>query len=557
MFFGLTLSITPATKAEAALETKISFDEATPVLNYYDQNSYIFALEKMSDGVLYQTAVCSGWDDPKCRDGSYTANVIFPVCKTITDQNCIEYLEVTSEKVFDGTSKLIKTLNPNGLASLKLTSPKGDYQDVKPSGSGLSLFEVPSLTAAGEVSKFAVKVRISFSQDGSRAFSATVIPYSDGNTGYSDPEVKEGDISNVPGKKNIYASNGDPRCVWSEKGACGIETSFPKGAKIKLSIRVGDFFTPWLHGRLVEPSFDFTDIDVLQKRLTITAKPAVISGVSANIAIAENLKVLQSALCPPMYRGAFCSGDPATDIPRFVNQNGNRYSDSGWTSPFKIFELLEKFFPSRASSSKETWFFKTVPLSSYPTLSICANQKTKSPFLGVINTNAIVYDAGGLKFKDGYLDYTVGGVRSNPDGSDFMGTYDLVLNGEFARCLFGLGEKVPVSATVSIVSNDTESKVQTTFFKDDGKWIRFGAYGFTFSSPTFKVKLTQDPSAVAVQTPTPSVESKVQEVKPTQTVTTQAIKPVATKKTITCIKGKTSKKLTGLNPKCPAGYKKK
>ena len=84
LFFGLTLSITPATKADAALETKISFDEATPVLNYYDQNSYIFALEKMSDGVLYQTAVCSGWDDPKCRDGSYTANVIFPVCKNVT-----------------------------------------------------------------------------------------------------------------------------------------------------------------------------------------------------------------------------------------------------------------------------------------------------------------------------------------------------------------------------------------------------------------------------------------------------------------------------------------
>jgi hypothetical protein len=30
---------------------------------------------------------------------------------------------------------------------------------------------------------------------------------------------------------------------------------------------------------------------------------------------------------------------------------------------------------------------------------------------------------------------------------------------------------------------------------------------------------------------------------------------VATKKTITCIKGKTTKKVTGTNPKCPAGYK--
>jgi hypothetical protein len=29
----------------------------------------------------------------------------------------------------------------------------------------------------------------------------------------------------------------------------------------------------------------------------------------------------------------------------------------------------------------------------------------------------------------------------------------------------------------------------------------------------------------------------------------------STKKTITCTKGKTTKKVTGTNPKCPAGYK--
>jgi hypothetical protein len=32
---------------------------------------------------------------------------------------------------------------------------------------------------------------------------------------------------------------------------------------------------------------------------------------------------------------------------------------------------------------------------------------------------------------------------------------------------------------------------------------------------------------------------------------------VADKKTINCIKGKTVKKVTGINPKCPAGYKTK
>ena len=34
-------------------------------------------------------------------------------------------------------------------------------------------------------------------------------------------------------------------------------------------------------------------------------------------------------------------------------------------------------------------------------------------------------------------------------------------------------------------------------------------------------------------------------------------KPVTKAVTITCIKGKTSKKVTAAKPKCPAGYKKK
>jgi hypothetical protein len=147
-----------------------------------------------------------------------------------------------------------------------------------------------------------------------------------------------------------------------------------------------------------------------------------------------------------------------------------------------------------------------------------------------------------------------------------MGTYDLVLNGEFARCLFGIGEKVPVSATVSIVSNDTESKVQTTFFKDDGEWIRFGAYGFTFSAPTLKIKLFEVVATNPV-TPADPVKSVVkdesqpvpkQEVTATNTTTTSAVKVKKTvTKSISCVKGKITKKVSGINPKCPIGFKKK
>jgi hypothetical protein len=62
------------------------------------------------------------------------------------------------------------------------------------------------------------------------------------------------------------------------------------------------------------------------------------------------------------------------------------------------------------------------------------------------------------------------------------------------------------------------------------------AYGFTFSSPTVRVKLTQDGSD--------------QEAAP-------VVAPKSSKTTITCTKGKTIKKVTAIKPTCPAGYKKK
>jgi hypothetical protein len=71
------------------------------------------------------------------------------------------------------------------------------------------------------------------------------------------------------------------------------------------------------------------------------------------------------------------------------------------------------------------------------------------------------------------------------------------------------------------------------------QWLFLTARNFTFSSPTIKVKLTQD-------APAPQAT--------TQATTKPA--PIA-KKSITCVKGKTTKKVTATNPACPKGYKKK
>ena len=108
-----------------------------------------------------------------------------------------------------------------------------------------------------------------------------------------------------------------------------------------------------------------------------------------------------------------------------------------------------------------------------------------------------------------------------------------------ARCLYGFSQ-APVGATISIVSETGEPNIATTLVREKDGFLNLAAYNFTFSSPTVRVKLTQE----AAPTPSPSASATAA--------------PVAAKKTsITCVKGKTTKKVTAVNPKCPIGYKKK
>ncbi len=121
-----------------------------------------------------------------------------------------------------------------------------------------------------------------------------------------------------------------------------------------------------------------------------------------------------------------------------------------------------------------------------------------------------------------------------PDGTTLVrGTYNLVMRSEVARCLYSFSH-APIQATISIVGGENTS-VATSVIGERNGWLSMAAAGFTFSTKTIQVKLSQEKEA----------PKEVADAAPKVTV----------KKTITCIKGKTSKKISAVSPKCPAGYK--
>jgi hypothetical protein len=165
----------------------------------------------------------------------------------------------------------------------------------------------------------------------------------------------------------------------------------------------------------------------------------------------------------------------------------------------------------------------------------------------VVSTNATQYISGPPTFDvtNQSLDYKVAAPHYLANGKEFQGSYNLEISDTLARCLYGFTD-APVAATVSVVGVNGESKVSTTNMRDVGGFLRLSATGFTFSSPTIRVKLSQ---------PTTTSTSAAASTATTKTATAATAPAKAVSKTISCVKGKTVKKISGPNPKCPTGYK--
>ena len=128
----------------------------------------------------------------------------------------------------------------------------------------------------------------------------------------------------------------------------------------------------------------------------------------------------------------------------------------------------------------------------------------------------------------------VGNVHFDEFGNEIQGWMELKVKGSRAREWWGIDPAIAAGyAKVEVSYQDGRRKVATVSAKYDPKndWINLRAYGFTYSMPQL---------AISFKPPA------------------QASKTVPAKKmTVTCVKGKLTKKVTSISPKCPAGYKKK
>jgi hypothetical protein len=317
--------------------------------------------------------------------------------------------------------------------------------------------------------------------------------------------------------------------IKSVDGSSIVSDKLLEGQKLGIEFRSSVAWTRWSAATINEITFEHrrSGQDYVYN---ISGAPAVIPGVTKNVAITpENESVLREIAggnfnCP---QGA----DKLSLCNASISIGGK---DGAGSSDF-VYKLLEKVEPltdGRSSVAIQHWLIQTnINSEDYSRLE-CVKNYTGSQPGGISSSNATlaqdsppVWDAENQSFT-----YRVAAFGKLPDGKLFKGDYSLFIPTEIAKCLWA-PNLTNARLQLSVINSDGTPNIATVTTKISAEKFAFHAAGFHFSSPKLVARV---------------VSSKTSERR-----------PVAAKKTITCVKGKLIKKVTGLEPKCPTGYKKR
>lgn len=322
-----------------------------------------------------------------------------------------------------------------------------------------------------------------------------------------------------------------PSCLAHDTNICYHRASFPQGARATVALQLPNRLTGWLNGRLVKPNVITETINPIYDRVTVEAAPS------------ENIIAGGWVEWKKIPEKLFFNDDGTPNTMGVGRLDGAAGMYSGSVGAIEEYLEWQPYLGEKALLREEGW---TIASTVVESTNSCGNQ---SGLQGVVAANASAYSPGAPAFnkETQTLDYKVAAPHFAPDGkTENLGTYGLSMRADLVQCLYGVKD-VPSRVEISITNATSgESKGSTVELSRNGNWVYLSAEGFTYSSPTLKVKLVQDKKIESVPAPSENNQANA----------APAPKVIA-KKSITCIKGKITRKIAGSNPKCPAGFKKK
>lgn len=400
-----------------------------------------------------------------------------------------------------------------------------------PSGGENWIWNVPGL-ASGELSLYSASVALA----GIRNSASSQIEF-------YNPSAKL-QITPIEVDFPICEWKSLPGCQWRD-ARVGLDGGIFDSEKLSIKRSVNNFsgsyqlgfrlsvpWTSWLISTVTGVSIESSSQDgsYIYK---VSGEPSIVPTVRKWVPVSDSNKAQLNGLV---------DGDPCSYQPQYcapiIKLGGSNVSDT----TFSKLEKAEKLSDSRATFMTKSWMIMNADQISNLTsrvpeteLQTCVKKFAIDRPAGITGSNATVFqhtppiwDRNSRTFS-----YQVGAFKLAPDGSEFLGDYSLLVSTPIARCLWG-DDVGAAKAILQVLSGSGEAQVATTVINSDSKWFRFRASGFHFSSPKL-----------------------VASIPASEKTSPEKITAPAKKVTITCIKGKITKKITALNPKCPMGYKKK
>lgn len=318
-----------------------------------------------------------------------------------------------------------------------------------------------------------------------------------------------------------------PSCLAHDTNICYHRAKFPAGARASVTLQLPNRVTGWLNGRLVKPNVTTEKLNEVYDRVKVDAAPS------------ENIIAGGWVEWKNIPEKLFFNDDGTPNTMGVGRLDGAAGMYSGSVGALEEYLDWQPFLGEKALLKEEGW---TIASTVVESTNSCGNQ---SGLQGVVAANASAYSPGAPAFnkETQTLDYKVAAPHFAPDGkTENLGTYGLSMRADLVQCLYGVKD-VPSRVEISITNATSgESKGSTVELSRNGNWVYMSAEGFTFSSPTLKVKLVQEKKSE------PITNSASTAAAPSKTSST---------KSITCVKGKVTRKISGSNPKCPVGFKKK
>ena len=321
--------------------------------------------------------------------------------------------------------------------------------------------------------------------------------------------------------------------------------------------------SPWLIGHLVNTRISTIPNSDSSQTLVIEGAPTISAMVvakfektpSSYLTYAKAMEIAQKLYVGDKYPFEY-------SYQNFLDSQGGSNLSPAEPGIVEAWNLIEKLAPFKYLEQEESWSVQTATVwpSGTQLLDKCNSEKFSSGLLAsnALGTNprAPIWDPSTKE-----LSYSVASPHLKANGSTNFGFYELSIDQRLAQCLWGK-DVLQYKASISVTSLDGEKKISTINLASRDGFITFRATGFTYSANAIQVKLSSSSNGAELKNDLPdyvfpmeqiSKESSNVIVTPNASTSPRVIQ----RSTITCFKGKVTKKVTAVSPKCPAGYKKR